>query len=407
MAIDSWFSPLNLAGIFVGPEQFWRDNSRGGWATILVLFFLFICQTACRAFTLTRRQSVSSNGTTTVFRPGNSQIRSSEIISVEDLRNLINSLDGNLNDEEKWENVIGKRNNLLSYNAKCCKPKDGPLKYFSVTIFENCSPELLKDFYMDNEYRKQWDKMLVEHEQMQIDETSGIEIGRTIKKFPLLTPREYVLAWQVWEGKKKTFYCFIKGCEHVLAPRRKKYVRVGFFQSGWCIRKVPGRDACEIKMVHQEDAGLNIEMAKLAFAKGIWNYVCKMDGALRRYSPSNCPQPRSVMTAVILVQKVPPELENVIMEATPALTRSAVGCPTSRRVTGETKDRKFLRLPSRKLVTNGLLLLGGVVCLCRGHSSLGAKIAVAYMMKKFSKNGSSSGQVGKSGAILNPCIRTD
>lgn len=80
----------------------------------------------------------------------------------------------------------------------------------SVTTFENCSIELLRDFYMDNEYRKEWDKTMVEHVQLQIDESGGTEIGRTIKKFPLLTPREYVLAWRVWEGKDKTFYCFIK-----------------------------------------------------------------------------------------------------------------------------------------------------------------------------------------------------
>lgn len=88
--------------------------------------------------------------------------------------------------------------------------QDGPLKYFSVTTFENCSTELLKDFYMDNEYRKKWDKTLVAHEQLQIDEATGIEIGRTVKKFPLLTPREYVLAWRLWEGDEKTFYCFSK-----------------------------------------------------------------------------------------------------------------------------------------------------------------------------------------------------
>ena len=63
---------------------------------------------------------------------------------------------------------------------------------------------------MDNDYRKQWDKTVVDHEQLQVDTTSGTEIGRTIKKFPLLTPREYVLAWRLWEGKDQTFYCFIK-----------------------------------------------------------------------------------------------------------------------------------------------------------------------------------------------------
>lgn len=88
--------------------------------------------------------------------------------------------------------------------------QDGPLKYLSVTVFENCSPEMLKNFYMDNDYRKQWDKTVVEHEQLQVDKINGVEIGRTIKKFPLLTPREYVLAWRLWEGKDKKFYCFLK-----------------------------------------------------------------------------------------------------------------------------------------------------------------------------------------------------
>lgn len=56
-------------------------------------------------------------------------------------------------------------------------------------------------------------------------------------------------------------------------------------------------------MVHQEDAGLNVEFAKLAFAKGIWSYVCKMEDALRKYS-SIRPLQSSSMTAVSLIQKV-------------------------------------------------------------------------------------------------------
>uniref|UniRef100_A0A1J3IWW8 Uncharacterized protein n=1 Tax=Noccaea caerulescens TaxID=107243 RepID=A0A1J3IWW8_NOCCA len=44
-----------------------------------------------------------------------------------------------------------------------------------------------------------------------VDSSTGIEIGRTTKKFPLLTSREYVLAWKLWEGKD-IFYCFTKEC---------------------------------------------------------------------------------------------------------------------------------------------------------------------------------------------------
>lgn len=63
---------------------------------------------------------------------------------------------------------------------------------------------------MDNDYRKKWDNTVVDHDQLQVDENSGVEVGRTIKKFPLLKPREYVLGWRLWEGEDKTFYCVIK-----------------------------------------------------------------------------------------------------------------------------------------------------------------------------------------------------
>lgn len=77
-------------------------------------------------------------------------------------------------------------------------------------MFNDISAEMLRNFYMDNDYRKQWDETVVDHNQLQVDESGGSEVGRTIKKFPFLKSREYVLTWKLWEGKDKTFYCFIK-----------------------------------------------------------------------------------------------------------------------------------------------------------------------------------------------------
>ncbi|XP_021681660.2 uncharacterized protein LOC110665725 isoform X2 [Hevea brasiliensis] len=314
----------------------------------------------------------------------------SELVSETDLKILIENLDEKLTKNEKWENVIDKSNNLLSYSAKCCKPKDAPLKYLSVTVFENCSPEIVRDFYMDNDYRKQWDKALVEHKQLDVDKTNGTEVGRTIKKFPFLTPREYILAWRLWEGKDKTFYCFIKECEHPLAPQQRKYLRVGFFRSGWRIGKVPGRNACEIKMWHQEDAGLNVEMAKLAFARGIWSYVCKMDNALHKYNAFSHLQMGPAVTALSLIQKVPPGLEQMdIVVDTPA---NPAVITMDGLLTDVNKERKFLKKPSRKVLANGLLLIGGVICLSRGHSNLGVKVAMAYILTKLRKHNASPGQ---------------
>lgn len=40
-----------------------------------------------------------------------------------DLKFLVETLDKKISQNEKWDNVIEKGNDLLYYNAKCCKPK--------------------------------------------------------------------------------------------------------------------------------------------------------------------------------------------------------------------------------------------------------------------------------------------
>ncbi|GMH16076.1 hypothetical protein Nepgr_017917 [Nepenthes gracilis] len=315
-----------------------------------------------------------------------SSLRISEIISEADLKSFINYLNEEGNENEKWDNVIDKRNSLLSYKAKCCKPKDGPIKYLSWTVFENCSPDILRDFYMDNDFRKQWDKTFVEYEQLHLDETGGIEIGRIVKKFPLLRPREYILAWRVWEGNNKIFYCIVKECEHPLAPRQRKYVRVGIFRSAWRIRKVPGRNACEIKMVHQEDASLNMNIAKLAFAKGIWSYICEMDNAMRKYSSVSYPSSLG-KTAITFTQKIPLELKPLKPEAVSGMpaTSTSASSSASEANGGCSSVSMPTRKPLKKLIANGLLIVGGLVFLSHGHS-LGAKVAIALILKRLSKH---------------------
>ncbi|KAK9097613.1 hypothetical protein Sjap_023110 [Stephania japonica] len=355
---DSYWDSLP-AQILIDFDGLWwlrRESS----SVLLALLFLFISASVWRigrAVSSRRRHRLIS---VPEHKPSASDVRTSrtriiaDIVSDADLKTLVANLEGKFDGEEKWENVIDKRNGLLLYTAKCCKPKDGPLKYLSSTVFENCSIELLRDFYMDNEYRQQWDKTLVKHEQLQVDEFSGTEIGHTIKKFPLLTPREYVLAWRLWE--------------------------------------VPGRDACEIKMVHQEDAGLNVEMAKLVFAKGIWSYVCKMDAALRRYNSRSKNALVPDVSAVTFIQKVPPEVE-IENNTTP------LSLVEGTEALGENKGKKFFRRPSKKVITNGLIIIG-VLCLSHGNCSLVAKVAVASVLKKLSKRGaSSSNKVGTSSVI--------
>ncbi|XP_057849666.1 uncharacterized protein LOC131060449 isoform X2 [Cryptomeria japonica] len=348
-------------------------------------------------------ESCSERGSVKAIKKG-VQFRIFEKFSEAHLQMLVNELEEKLVLEEQWETVIEKKNDNFSYSAKCCDPKDGSAtKYISTTIFENCTTELLRDFYMDDEYRKEWDKTVVEHEQLEINQENGIEIGRIVKKFPFLTPREYVLAWRVWEGKEKSFYCLIKACEHQLAPRQNKYKRVEFYFSGWHIRKVPGRDACEIKVVHQEDAGLKREMAKLFFSKGIWSYVCKMDINLRKYAKRAKSQYIKKPNAVALMQKLPSGIEeNPDNDRNPIEASSVESIVTNRK--GIQQKRNSFSRSKMKLLAKGLLLLGGTVFLTKGHSSLGAKLAVACLVNKLiKKDGASKDSIQKQ-LLLRPPI---
>lgn len=385
-------------------QEFWRENKKingvefgDGWVltwTLAVILLIFIC-TLLRS----RFRGLFFRGGPMKSLPSHSlaPLRNLAIISDLDLKNLIDNLDDNSHshDNVNWENVCDKKNNDLSYKAKFYKPKDGPLKYLSITTFENCSVELLVNFYMDNCYRMLWDKTVVRHESLQVDQGSGTEIGRTIKKFPFLTPREYVMAWRLWKGKDGSFYCFSKECEHPSAPRQRGYVRVSVFRSGWRIRKVPGKNACEIRMVHQEDAGLNVEMAKLAFSKGIWSYVCKMDDALRKYSSVKQIQLNSTASATMFVEKVPPEFE-VTNNTTRSINSDNSMVNVMQHVgTRKSNRMKLTKRPSNKLISNGLILLGGAIYLSKGHSSLGAKVAVAYLLSKLTRRDVSSNQATK------------
>jgi len=58
-------------------------------------------------------------------------------------------------------------------------------------------------------------------------------------------------------------------------------------------------------MIHQEDGGVQREMAKVAFRRGIWNYVAKMDTQLRRYALQHSQLKIDPVGAVALAQKVP------------------------------------------------------------------------------------------------------
>lgn len=63
------------------------------------------------------------------------------------------------------------------------------------------------------------------------------------------------------------------------------------------------------------------------------------------------------------------------------------------------KQNKLLRKPSKKLIAKGLVLVGGAICLSRGHSALGAKVALAYLLTKLNKRGTPLNQTTQNTSI--------
>jgi hypothetical protein len=82
--------------------------------------------------------------------------------------------------------------------------------YCSRTIFEDATPELVRDFFWDDEFRLKWDPMLAYFKILEEFPQNGTMIIHWIKKFPFFcSDREYIFGRRIWESGK-TYYCVTK-----------------------------------------------------------------------------------------------------------------------------------------------------------------------------------------------------
>lgn len=366
---------LNMSG----SDDWTRMSWTTVWTTWLALGIICVFSLSKAIFFIWRRPVVKSQeaSLSTIAKVGSA---ASTRVTEEDLAQVLSVLSQDDNGEtSQWEQVIDKQNDSVSYTAKRRDPKDGgATEYLSTTVHENCSTQVVRDYYMDSDFKAGWDRTLVQHKQLEVCSVTGTEVGILVKKFPLMTAREYVLAWRLWEGEDESYYCVIKACEHPDAPNQVKYKRVEVYNSGWRIQKVPGRAAVEVKMIHQEDGGMQREMAKVAFKRGIWSYVLKMDTQLRRYVSNYGQLKKDSVNAVSLAQKVPESLQ-----ATYGLGSNSRQEITNVGYQREGSDKRQLgRQSSQRKLAKGLLLVGGAVFLSQGSASLGAKIATACIVNR-------------------------
>ena len=60
--------------------------------------------------------------------------------------------------------------------------QDGPTEYRSRTVFENATADMVKDFYWDDEFRFEWDNMIIYSKTLEGCNETGAEIAHWIRK---------------------------------------------------------------------------------------------------------------------------------------------------------------------------------------------------------------------------------
>ncbi|KAK9664295.1 hypothetical protein RND81_14G031400 [Saponaria officinalis] len=210
-----------------------------------------------------------------------------DIVTESDLKHLFQLLEGK-DGEISWQPMMERSTSNMTYKAWRHEPENGPTIYRSQTVFEDSTPELVRDFFWDDEFRPKWDPMLTYFKILEECPQTGTMVVHWIKKFPFFcSDREYIIGRRIWEAGK-AYYCITKGVPYQNLPKRDRPRRVEQYFSSWIIMPVKSvRDgqmsACEVSLVHYEDMGIPKDVAKLGVRHGMWGTVKKLHAGMRAY----------------------------------------------------------------------------------------------------------------------------
>ncbi|KAG8390455.1 hypothetical protein BUALT_Bualt01G0085100 [Buddleja alternifolia] len=210
------------------------------------------------------------------------------LVSDDDLKHLchlVERKDGG----PPWKHMMDRSTQHMSYQAWQRDPETGPPQYCSRTVYEDATPELLRDFFWDDEFRLKWDNMLIHGSILEECPTTGTMVVHWIRKFPFFcSDREYIIGRRIWESGR-SYYCVTKGVPCSSVPRRDKPRRVDLYYSSWYIQAVESRkgngqlSSCEVILFHHEDMGIPWEIAKFGVRQGMWGAVKNIESGFRAY----------------------------------------------------------------------------------------------------------------------------
>lgn len=194
---------------------------------------------------------------------------------LEHLWRLVEEKDGG----PAWIQMMDRSAPNMSYQAWRRDPPNGPPQYRSRTVYEGATPEMLRDFFWDDEFRLKWDDMILHAETLEECLSTGTMVVQWVRKFPFFcSDREYIIGRRIWESGN-SYYCVTKGVPYDSIPKRKKPRRVDSYYSSWFIRAVESNrgdgqlSACEVLLFHHEEMGIPWEIAKLGVRQGMWGAV--------------------------------------------------------------------------------------------------------------------------------------
>ncbi|KAI4368016.1 hypothetical protein MLD38_016629 [Melastoma candidum] len=281
-----------------------------------------------------------------------------------------------------WIQMMDRSTPTMSYQAWRRDPETGPPQYRSRTVFEDSTPELTRDFFWDDEFRKKWDDMHISAETLEEYPSTGTMAVHWVRKFPFFcSDREYVIGRRIWESKR-SYYCVTKGVPCSSVPRRNKPRRVDLYYSSWCIRAVESSrgngqlTACEVLLFHHEDMGIPWEIAKLGVRQGMWGAVKKIEPGLRAYQKeraSGSPISRCAFMAQVNTKFSADYLRS--LENNTSCSSKAEQQDSSKKQSRRNNIPKFL------------IIGGAVVLACTLDRGLVTKAIIFGVARKFSRIG--------------------
>jgi len=105
-----------------------------------------------------------------------------DTVTEKDLEHLLQLLDNKESGDTAWQNLMERTTSNMTYKAWRREPEEGPIMYCSRTIFEDATPELVRDFFWDGDFRLKWDPMLAHSKTLDEFPQNGTTIVHWIKK---------------------------------------------------------------------------------------------------------------------------------------------------------------------------------------------------------------------------------